>query len=238
MARGGFLGPRTVFEGVHGVYRAFAPSVEPDFDRLVEALGRRWVVPTVAFKPYACGTMTQPFIDCAIRLAESGVRAEDVMEIECEAAAGTLPRLWEPLATKHRPPTPYAAKFSTPFCMAVGFFDRRAGLAQFAAGRVQDPLVLALAAKIRYVVDPANEYPRKFTGHLRTVLADGRRLEFRQPCMRGGAEAPLDTAELEAKFVENARYGGWSAAAAERFLDASRQIFTAPTLEVVKEFRG
>ena len=27
MARGGFLGPRTVLEGAHGLYRAFAPSV-------------------------------------------------------------------------------------------------------------------------------------------------------------------------------------------------------------------
>ena len=27
MARGGFLGPRTVLEGMHGFYRAFAPSV-------------------------------------------------------------------------------------------------------------------------------------------------------------------------------------------------------------------
>ena len=103
---------------------------------------------------------------------------------------------------------------------------------------MQDPQVLALAAKIRYVVDPANEYPRKFTGHLRTVLADGRRLEFRQPCMRGGAEAPLDTDELETKFVENARYGGWTTPAADRLLVASRQLFTEPTLDVLKEFRA
>ena len=36
MARGGFLGPPTVFEGTHGLYRAFAPSVTPDFDPLVD----------------------------------------------------------------------------------------------------------------------------------------------------------------------------------------------------------
>jgi 2-methylcitrate dehydratase PrpD len=238
MARGGFVGPRTVFEGAHGVYRAFASSVTPNFAPLVEELGSRWVLPDVAFKPYACGTMTQPFIDCAIRLAESGVRAEDVRDIECEAAAGTLPRLWEPLAIKHRPPTPYAAKFSTPFCMAVGFFDRRAGLAQFTAERTRDREVLSLASKIRYVVDPDNEYPRKFTGHLRATLVDGRQIELRQPGMRGGAEAPLSESELEAKFIENARYGGWTDAAAERLLGVSRQLFTEPTLDVLKEFRA
>ncbi len=238
MARGGFVGPRTVLEGTHGVYRAFAPSVTPDFAPLLDRLGSRWVMPSVAFKPYACGTMTQPFIDCAMQLAAAGVRADEVKEIVCEVAAGTVPRLWEPLASKHRPPTPYAAKFSTPFCMAVGFFDRKAGLAQFTEGRVHDPAVLALAAKIRYEIDPANEYPRKFTGHLRATLRDGTRKEFRQAHMRGGAEAPLSTTELEEKFMDNALYGGWTAASAERLLAASRELFTQPTLDVLKEFRG
>ena len=146
---------------------------------------------TIAFKPYACGTMTQPFIDCAIRLAEDDVRADDITEIVCEVAEGTVHRLWEPLASKHRPPTPYAAKFSTPFCMAVGFFDRKAGFAQFTEARIHDPAVLALAAKIRYAINPDDEYPRNFTGHLRATLTDGSQREFRQPYMRGGAHAPL-----------------------------------------------
>jgi 2-methylcitrate dehydratase PrpD len=237
MARGGFVGPRTVFEGTHGLYRAFAPSLKPDFAPLLDGLGRRWVMPSVAFKPYACGTMTQPFIDCARQLAASGVRAADVREIECEVAAGTVPRLWEPLASKHRPPTPYAAKFSTPFCMAVGFFDGKAGLAQFTEERITDPEVLGLASKIRYRIDPANEYPRTFTGHLRATLADGRSREFRQPHMRGGAEAPLPAEELETKFMDNAIYGGWSTTAAEGLLRASRTIFTEPSLEPMKAFR-
>ena len=102
----------------------------------------------VAFKPYACGTMTQPFIDCAIRLAESGVRADDIAEIVCDVAEGTVHRLWEPLADKRRPPTPYAAKFSTPFCIAVGFFEGRAGFAQFMRAANPRRAVLALAARI------------------------------------------------------------------------------------------
>ena len=236
MARGGFVGPRTVLEGTHGLYHAFAPSVKPDFAPLVDGLGSRWVMPDVAFKPYACGTMTQPFIDCARRLAADGGRAGDVRDIECEVAAGTVPRLWEPLASKHRPPTPYAAKFSTPFCMAVGFFDGKAGLAQFTEARIADPAVLALASKIRYTIDPANQYPRKFTGHLRATLADGRSREFRQPHMRGGAGAPLLPVELESKFMDNAIYGGWDAAAAERLMRVSRTIFTESSLDVMKDF--
>jgi 2-methylcitrate dehydratase PrpD len=196
------------------------------------------VMPSVAFKPYACGTMTQPFIDCARRLAGEGIRAVDVRDIECEVAAGTVPRLWEPLASKHRPPTPYAAKFSTPFCLAVGFFDGKAGLAQFTEARIADPGVLALASRIRYTIDPANPDPRKFTGHLRATLADGSSREYRQPHMRGGAGDPLLAVELEAKFLDNAITGGWPADAAQRLLRESRTIFRNASLDVMKEFRA
>jgi 2-methylcitrate dehydratase PrpD len=238
MARAGFVGPRTVFEGTHGLYRAFARPAKPDFAPLLDGLGRRWVMPSIAFKPYACGTMTQPFIDCARRLAAEGVRAGDIRAIECEVAAGTVPRLWEPLASKHRPPTAYAAKFSTPFCMAVGFIDGNAGLAEFTDQRIADPDVVELASKIRYTIDPANEYPRKYTGHLRATLADGSTREYRQPHLRGGADEPLLAVELETKFMDNAIYGGWTAPAAERLLHASRTIFKEPSLEVMKAFRA
>lgn len=238
MARGGFEGPRTVLEGQHGFYRAFAPSGTPDFEALRRDLGRSWVMEQIAFKPYACGTMTQPFVDCAIGLRDEGIRADDIAEIVCEVAEGTVHRLWEPLAVKHRPPTPYAAKFSTPFCMAVGFFDRRAGFAQFTEARIADPAVLALASKIRYSINPLDEYPRNFTGHLRATLKDGGSREIRRPHMRGGVHAPLSQAELEAKFMDNVVYGGWPREKGERFQQLLRGLFSQSNLAAVTEFRS
>jgi 2-methylcitrate dehydratase PrpD len=238
MARGGFIGPRTVLEGQHGFYRAFAPSVKPDFEPLQKDLGCRWLMEQIAFKPYACGTMTQPFVDCAIELAEQGVAAGDIQTMSCDVGEGTVHRLWEPLAVKHRPPTPYAAKFSTPYCMAVGFFDRRAGFAQFTESRVNDPTVLALASKIRYSVNPHDEYPRNFTGHLRATLKDGSQREIRRPHMRGGIHAPLSSEELDAKFLDNVVYGGWSREQGERFRDLARNVFSHHTLDALMEFRS
>jgi len=238
MARAGFIGPRTVLEGQHGFYRAFAPSVTPDFEPLHTELARKWLMQQIAFKPYACGTMTQPFVDCAIELAEQGVAAGDIEHITCEVGEGTVHRLWEPLAVKHRPPTPYAAKFSTPYCMAVGFFDRRAGFAQFTDSRVTDETVLALAGKIRYSINPRDEYPRNFTGHLCATLKDGSQREIRRSYMRGGIQAPLSSEELEAKFLDNVVYGGWSREQGERFRALSRRIFSDATLNALMEFRS
>ncbi len=230
MARAGFLGPRTVLEGTHGFFQAFAPSRTPDFTPVLDRLGRDWLVPSIAFKPYPCGTMTQPFIDCAIGLRARGVDPEQVEAIVCKVGEGTVHRLWEPLADKQRPRTPYAGKFSTPFCIAVGLLDGRAGFEQFTEARIADPAVLRLAAKIRYAIDPADEYPRNFTGHLRATMADGTVHELQQPHMRGGARAPLSAAEIADKYAGNVRYGGWDDARAGALRETLSTLFEATSL--------
>src|SRR5258708_26785496 len=127
LAQGGVTGPATALEGSHGFYKAFAPSKAPDFTPLLDRLGTNWVLETVAFKPYACGTLTQPFIDCAIELARSGVNADDIVSMVCEVGEGTVHRLWEPLRQKQSPPNGYAAKFSPPYGIALGFTAAKAG---------------------------------------------------------------------------------------------------------------
>jgi 2-methylcitrate dehydratase PrpD len=228
LARGGFVGPRTVFEGTHGFFFGFANSSDSDFTPLIRDFGTEWLMETIAFKPYACGTMIHPYIDCAIRLARRGVTADEIVEIECETAEGIVHRLWEPLAGKQTPPNAYAAKFSTPFCMALGFVHGEAGLGAFTEEHAHDPRVRALAAKIRYRIDPANPYPREFTGHLRATLRDGRVLEERQPHFRGGANEPLSAEEIAAKYAANAAYGGWPAARTAAARDALRHAFDGP----------
>lgn len=228
LARAGFVGPRTVFEGPHGLFHGFAHSAKGDYAALTEGFGARWVIETLAFKPYPCGTMTQPYIDCARRLAARGLRAEDIAALECEVAEGTVHRLWEPLADKQHPPNGYAGKFSTPYCIASAFLRGHLGLEAFTDAAVQAREVRALAEKISYVIDPDNPYPETYTGHIRAVLRDGRVIEERQPHLRGGAQEPLAPAEVEEKFRLNCRHGGWSVAQAEAALALLHGLFDAP----------
>jgi 2-methylcitrate dehydratase PrpD len=223
LAKEGFVGPRTVMEGRHGLFFAFTHGSNFDFEKL--KFEKEWLMPGLTFKPYATGTMNQPYIDCALRLARRGFAAEEVAEVLCETASGYVSRLWEPLAAKQRPQNAYAAKFSTPFNLAVAFVTGSAGLDAFSERTVRDPRILALAAKVRYVVDPDNPYPRGYTGHVRVTLRDGRVLEERQPHIRGGASEPLNRNELKAKFLANAGHGGWPGALAEQFLDFSGKVF-------------
>lgn len=225
LAREGFTGPRTVLEGKRGVFAAFTHQTAFHFQELLADFGKTWRMKDLAFKPYATGTMNQPYIDCALRLSKRGFAAEDVAEVLCETAEGYVQRLWEPLAAKHAPPNAYAAKFSVPFNIAVAFVTGGAGLGAFTAETVRDPRVLALAAKIRYAVDPANPYPRGYTGHVRMTLKDGRVFEERQPHIRGGASEPLTRQEIQGKFRSNADHGGWPADLAETFLKYSGKAF-------------
>src|SRR6476620_2009472 len=181
LGRHGFLGPRTVFEGVHGLFHGFAHTTKGNYDALTGDFGSRWVTDTLAFKPYPCGTMAQPYIDCARRLAGRGIKAEDISEIVCEVAEGTVHRLWEPLADKQRPRNGYAAKFATPYLLAAGFVRDGVGLGAFTETAISDPRVLALAAKVKFVIDPDNPYPNNYTGHIRATLKNGSVIEERQP---------------------------------------------------------
>lgn len=223
-----FFGPRTVLEGVHGVFNGFARSAEGDYAALIEGFGEKWVMDAITFKPYATGTMNQPYVDCAIRLAKKGIRAEDVEDILCETAEGYVHRLWDPLPSKHRPPNEYVAKFSAPFNIAVAFVTGGAGLSAFTEQTVRDERILGLASKVRYVVNPNDPYPKAFTGHVRMTLKDGRVFEERQPHIRGGAKEPLSRADIENKFLGNCEFGSWPRARAEQFLKSVPAFFDRP----------
>jgi 2-methylcitrate dehydratase PrpD len=237
MAEAGYNGPRTVLEGPHGFFHGFAKGAEPRFSYLQDGVGETWFMQDIAFKPYACGTMIHPYIDCMIRLAESGIQADDIVSITCETGAGLVDRLWEPLASKHLPPSGYAAKFSMPFCMAVGFFDRAAGLDQFSDEKAKEPHILALAKRISYVIDPDNEYPVNYSGHIKVTLRDGKVVELRQPHMRGGKREPLSREELIRKYHDNALYGGWQRPDAEKLLDFCLTIAERQDLSGLKNAR-
>ena len=229
LARASFSGPRTVFEGAHGLFHGFANTLDGDYGALTGDFGQRWVTQTLAFKPYPCGTMTHPYIDCArrlgARLKAQNLGEQDVAEMVCDVGEGTVHRLWEPLAAKQTPNNGYAGKFSQPYCIATGFIRGNVGLADFTDQAVKDKAVLALAGKVRYRIDPDNPYPKNFTGHIRVTLRDGTVIEERQSHMRGGAHEPLSRQDIEDKFMLNAKHGGCDPAHAKAALDIAAGMF-------------
>ena len=232
MAQEGFTGPRTLFEGDHGFFHAFANLDECQFSEMLDGVGVTWLSAEMAFKPYACGTMAHPFIDCARKLVSEGLNPNEIESIVCNTAEGIVHRLWEPLALKQNPPNGYAAKFSIPYAIAVGMLRNNAGLNDYEEHVVHDPLVRSLASKVRYHIDPTNPYPKQFTGHLRVTSKNGDVLEVSQGHFRGGRDEPMSIASLEEKFLANCEYGGWSKSDAIEGLACLRGICKSSVLDL------
>ncbi len=230
LAMGGFKGPRTVFEGQHGFFHAYANTPDGNFEAMLQGFGQDWLWTTIAFKPYACGTMAHPFIDCARAWRARGLALDTIARIDCDTAEGIVHRLWEPLATKRAPQNAYAAKFSIPYAIAVALLRDNAGLGEYTDAWVSDTELLRLMSKVNYTVDPANPYPKQFTGHVKVTLTDGTVHEHRQGFFKGGVDNPMSDADLRHKFMANCAHGGLAAGQAQALEAALLAMMDAPVI--------
>ena len=228
IAKSGFYGPRTVFEGEHGFFEAFAlKEIERDYSHLTDGLGKRWENQNLAFKPFACGTMAQPFVDCAIKIRKKIKNLNNISSITAKVGEGTVHRLWEPLKEKKNPSTPYSAKFSVPYCVAVGFVRGDAGLNEFNEKSINDKEILNLASKVNYEIDPNNEYPKNYTGTLICKTSENEFTEH-QPCFRGGIKEPLTKDDIDKKYNANLNYSKISEENKKNLNDFIETLFNRP----------
>ena len=228
IAKSGFYGPRTVFEGEHGFFEAFAlKEIERDYSHLTDGLGKRWENQNLAFKPFACGTMAQPFVDCAIKIRKKIKNLNNISSITAKVGEGTVHRLWEPLKEKKNPSTPYSAKFSVPYCVAVGFIRGDAGLNEFNEKSINDKEILNLASKVNYEIDPNNEYPKNYTGTLICKTSENEFTEH-QPCFRGGIKEPLTKDDIDKKYNANLNYSQISEENKKSLNSFIETLFTKP----------
>ena len=237
----GFRGPRTVFEGAHGFFKAFGHAeITPDFSLLTAGLGEsvadgrhrlqalrlRHHVPAVHRRrhpPRRTGCRGPP--TSPMSFARSARRP-------CTAYGSPRPRRRGPRAPPIRPSSacPTASPSASSTAPPASSSSRQMRLA--------DPEVLALAAKVGYRIDPANEYPRNYFGHVRLTTLDGQVHEAEQPHLRGGTRQPLSPEELAAKFRANTAHGGFPEPLATDLAAWCNTAFDAPNLSGLARLRS
>jgi 2-methylcitrate dehydratase PrpD len=206
LAARGFTGPARTFEGRYGLYALYANTVEADLDRATRGLGSKWEILETDVKPYPCGHISHPYMDCALALRrDHSLQPQDIAAVELRVPSAAVPILCEPLADKLRPANSYAARFSLPYAVAVSLVRGKAGIDEFSEDEIRNPEVLALCDRTRYVVDDTLPFPQAFPGWVALRLADGRSVDARMDHSRGSRENPLSEEELYAKFEANAR---------------------------------
>lgn len=204
-AASGFKGPRTILEGRHGYFRAYAGEGNFDLTRITEALGGDWQLNYLYPKRYPCDHIAQGYIDCAIGLAATGIEIEAIEKVTCIVHPLAASIMFEPRDTRYRPTNGWSARWSMPFNMAVALADRALTVDSYADERTGDSRIRALMDKVVAEQDPGLAFPGDYPAGVRLRLSDGRVLERFAPKVAGAVENPVTAEEYEAKFIDNAR---------------------------------
>jgi 2-methylcitrate dehydratase PrpD len=205
LIRHGFVGPSRPYEGKFGLFDTHLQSHadEVDLDVIGHGLGATWHLADTAIKPYPVCHFIHGCADAAIELHRL-VNADEIAAVEAFLPKDTMPIVAEPAAAKERPTTDYEAKFSTQFVVATCLLKGRFGLPELQPEALADPLVRALATRVRCSVDPNTAFPTYFSGGVRVTLRDGREV-FRHVRVNSGAgDRALSRDEVVAKFMASA----------------------------------
>lgn len=206
LAGGGFVAPKAAYEGRYGLFSLYLKEREKAV--AAETLGSTWETLNVAVKPFPACHLAHACADAAIALKRKGVDPQNVESIVALVPKEAIEVICEPAAKKRRPANDYDAKFSLPYVVAASLRAGKFGLDELEESALADPATLELAAKVGYRADPDSDFPRHYSGELIARLAGGKEVRHREAVNRGSADRPLANAEVEAKFMENARAEG------------------------------
>lgn len=200
LAARGYVGAAQALEGRHGFLRGYAPAAEPD--RALRGLGERWETMRIAVKPYPACRYTHAAMDAIIGLRnEHGIRPADVRRLVAGLPEKGILLTGRPLDAKRRPKSIVDGQFSMPFTAAVALL--RGGLSwDDYEPCLQDPEVMALAARVEVENDPEVEaaFPDAMAGSALIELANGRTVHAFVGRPKGEPETFPSADELRAKL--------------------------------------
>ena len=207
LASAGFKGCERPYDGRFGLFRMLMGEEADgvDFSRLAGGLGERWELLESAVKPFPTCHYTHAIIDSAIALRrDHDLKPDDIARITVLVHEDLIAALMEPEALKRSPPEDYAARFSAPWAAACGLALGRLGLAELEPEALQDPRVLALAARVGCRPDPDSLFPRYFSAGVEVETRAGARFRHHEAVNRGAGDRALSNAEIVEKFHANA----------------------------------
>ncbi|MSQ30155.1 MAG: hypothetical protein EXR68_06695, partial [Dehalococcoidia bacterium] len=123
------------------------------------------------------------------------------------------------------PTTPYAAKFSLPFCVAAALRHGDLAPQRFTDEAIADAKTLALADRIDFTTDSTLDalYPAAWPSVVTLTLRSGERLEERVDHPAGDPESGITERDIAEKFVAltDGLLAGRASEVASRILDGA-----------------
>ena len=197
LAEKGFAGPAEPLNGRQGYYHALGET--PKLSALTDGLGESWEIMPTSYKPYPCGFVMHPVIDCVL-----GWRRENP-KLEVDKVVVTGNPLMATRADRPNISTGRESQVSVQHAVAAALTAGKAGLEQFTDACVNDPTVRALRGKVEVVRD---EKYSTVAAAVEITTADGRTHKLLQQAARGSDSNPMSDRDLEDKLRDAA--AGWN----------------------------
>lgn len=191
LAKFGFTGAATIFDGERGFLAAFTDTNQPQ--RMIEGLGERYRL-DIEFKPYSCARPIHNAIDCALEIRRR--YAPDLGRI-ARIVMARHPD-WAHYHQNATPKTYHEAQVSLSYSVAVALHDGQALFAQYRDERLQEPLLLKLSRMVEFVVD--DSLPRGVSCRMTVTMDDGSQHSSQIDYPKGSIQNPMSDLELRAKF--------------------------------------
>jgi len=201
LAKKGFKGPSTIFEGRDGFLHSY--SGNPDFDKVLEGIGSSFGIMRTSIKPHACCRYMQPPIDGILKIMEENqLKAKEIDNVTLGILKAGFPIIVNPQELKYSPQSVVDAQFSMPFGAAVAVLYGEASLSQFREKVIQSTPVKEIMKKVHCVENPELDkvYPRQWPATVEIKTKDGRTFSVRIDYPKGDPENPLSWDELVEKF--------------------------------------
>jgi 2-methylcitrate dehydratase PrpD len=224
----GMTAPPGILEHPKGYLAAF--SLEPRPSALTEGLGTRWEILQNGFKFFPSILASHSPIQATLAIvARHRPDPARIARITNE----TYDTVKSHFSAKEAA-TPMAARVSVPYCIAAAAVDGVLTQAQFAPGRIHDPLIRRVLDRTEVIADPALNalYPANFPARVTITMEDGQSFTETVMLPKGDPGAPLSDAELEDKFRGNCE-PLIGAAQAARLRDAILRLPDGGSVEAV-----
>ena len=223
LARDGFTGPATVFEGKFGYLNVYCR--DGDGTRFTTGFGETWHTLKTALKRYACHITAHVPVTAALELkTRHGIAGADIASV---TVAGS-----DKMVSHHNIPEPQdlgMAQYSTQFCVALAFFRDPLDPKVFSEASLNDPEIRALCRKIKSEVRAETDHRNPLASRVTVRLKDGREFVQDTQYYPGLPEQPLNRNELREKF---------SALTASLPKDVAQRTFTQlSALEALSDMR-
>ncbi|MFN8682392.1 MmgE/PrpD family protein [Paracoccus sp. P2] len=202
MAERGVTGIDRMFEGTYGFFNSY---FDGRYDRaaILRNLGTEFLGSGTLYKRWPCVGTSHSHMKAIIDIVtENDLSPEDIAEIHLHVG-DYHDLMCQPMAERCAPATLADAKFSLPFLVAVAAVRRGMSVTDFSEAGLRDARVLATAAKMRLVVDPALDWKLELPpGRVEVVAKDGRRWLREGQGVPGNADNPMSWDGVYAKFAE------------------------------------